>query len=557
MTVTLQTLLDASPDTVRASAEAWTAMADALDDACEHLIRSTRDLEHHWPDGHAAAAAHTRTRQTRHESSNAVPHCRAIGQALRQYADTLRSLQNHLREITAEATAAGYEVDIGAGTVAAPAHLYRQSSAPQVIAQIAGGYLHQLRGLLDRAAEVDGRTAATISAHLPDARTGFGSLPASQVTRHQVEAMKGRTPAEVNQWWNSLTAEQQDQILRDFPQLAGNLDGVPADDRDTANRSWLGRQRAELQAAWDSIQDRLRTLDPMSDEATRLAERLWDIQQQKSNLDDIQQGLDRAGPRGMLIGVDGSGDGKAIIAVGNPDTARHTGVWVPGLSTDAGSTTGNVERMRWLHDAADNLTPGERGDVATVYWLGYDAPEVLGVSVAFEERSRQGAEPYVAFMQGMRATHEGEPGHLVAMGHSYGTTVLGEAARTGRLPVDDIVTAGSPGMHVDHARDLHIDPHHVWTGSADDDWVSETSNLADKAVYLPIAGPFIADAYEDGHNRSPHHEEFGANRFRVDTEGHTQYWNPDSESLRNQARILTGQYGRTSLHHGTAPTETP
>ncbi len=113
-------------------------------------------------------------------------------------------------------------------------------------------------------------------------------------------------------------------------------------------------------------------------------------------------------------------------------------------------------------------------------------------------------------------------------------------------------------MHVDHARDLHIDPQHVWAGSAGDDPVSETSNVTKWTQGIPIVGPFVGDAYEDGHNQSPHYEDFGANRFKVDTEGHTQYWNPDSGSLKNQANILVGQYGLTSLEHGAAPPpETP
>jgi hypothetical protein len=47
----------------------------------------------------------------------------------------------------------------------------------------------------------------------------------------------------------------------------------------------------------------------------------------------------------------------------------------------------------------------------------------------------------------LRSTHEGHPTHLTAMGHSYGSTVVGEAAKTGGLPGDDIIVQGSPGMH--------------------------------------------------------------------------------------------------------------
>jgi hypothetical protein len=160
-------------------------------------------------------------------------------------------------------------------------------------------------------------------------------------------------------------------------------------------------------------------------------------------------------------------------------------------------------------------------------------------------------------MQGMRATHEGPDHHLTAMGHSYGSTVVGEAALSGRLPVDDLVTAGSPGTHAANAGQLMADPRHVWAGSADNDPVSQTSNVTTWTNAIPIVGPFISKEYEDGHNISPHYPEFGANQYRVDTSGHTNYWEPDSESLNNQAKIVMGKYDYVTLEHGQKPQGTP
>jgi hypothetical protein len=137
------------------------------------------------------------------------------GRALRECADTISGLQNYLRDITAEAAKAGYQVDIGAGTVAAPQEMYKQTSAPRVIARIVNGYMHQLQGLVDRAVDVDSRTFSTLNVHLPNAQTGFRALSAPKVTLRQIQDMKGKPPAEVNQWWNSVTAEQQEQILRE------------------------------------------------------------------------------------------------------------------------------------------------------------------------------------------------------------------------------------------------------------------------------------------------------------------------------------------------------
>src|SRR5688500_2197238 len=110
-------------------------MAEALDNATEDLIRGTRDLDNVWPSGPAADAASTRAATLRAESSNAYQPCQRIGRALREHADTVRHLQDTLTQITTNAATAGFQVDIGAGTVSAPQHMYQQTTAPHVIAQ--------------------------------------------------------------------------------------------------------------------------------------------------------------------------------------------------------------------------------------------------------------------------------------------------------------------------------------------------------------------------------------------------------------------------------------
>lgn len=568
--LTLQQLFDANPDAIRANAHAWLAMADSLDDACEDLIKGSRDLPGVWRDGAAADAAWQRTLDTRNEASNAVPRCQAVGRALREFADTVSSLQHLLQNITAEAVGAGFQVDIGAGTVAVPQHMYQHSTAPHVLAQTASGYMHQLQGLLDRAAEIDAVTTGILNQNLPDTQDGFGSGGSPSLTAAEVAAQQGRSPAQVNAWWHGLTAEQQEQVLRDFPQLVGGYDGIPAEDRDTANRNQVANRRSALQAEEDGLLAQLRgEAPPAGMPVQEVLLRLEKIGGEQAKIGEVAKALDKLGERGYLLGFDPAGDGKVVVAVGNPDTAAHTGVWVPGLGTTmegkgmSSGTVDNIDRMVSLNNAAQNVSNG--ATVSTVYWLGYDAPDLTNTSVVGEDRSKAGADPYVSFMQGMRASHDGDPGHLVAMGHSYGTTVLGEAALTGRLPVDDIITQGSPGMHTDDARNLNIDPKHVWAGSAASDPVSQTSDVSNWTVTggAVLGGPIGAglgwaagEFYEDGHNISPHDKEFGANSYRVDTSGHSGYWDGNTESLRNQARILVGKYDRVGLNHG-APPEIP
>jgi hypothetical protein len=561
VTITLQQLFDVNVDKISVSADAWKATAGDLDDACENLIKSSRDLENVWPDGPAGDAAATKTRDTRNEASNAYPRCVTIARALREYADTLRSLQNHLRDITAEATRAGFRVDISAGTVAAPQHMYDAAgSGAHTVAQACSSYMWQLDGLINQAVDVDTRTAATITANLPDTQAGFGAGSSRPLTLAEVQAQNGREPKEVNAWWTSLTPEQQQQVLRDYPQQVGWLDGVPADDRNTANRTYLGLHLTDLQSEEDRLRVRFLQIPGRTEESYAIWQRLNAIDDEQAKLGEVTTALNRLGPQGLLLGVDPAGDGKVIIAIGNPDTADHTAVWAPGLGTTMqGATADNVGRMTALNDAAGLHTdPGET--VSTIYWLGYDAPE-LG-TVAFEERSKAGGPPYLNFVDSLRSTHDGTPTHLTAMGHSYGSTVVGEAAKTGGLPVDDIVVQGSPGMHVNHASDLHLDPTHVWAGASDSDPVSGTKGVHKGLVVGgailggplgPLVGDWVGDKYADGHSGSPHYPEFGANKYHVDTPLHTSYWDLGSKSLDNQGAIIAGDYGSVGLDHGKKP----
>ncbi|MBN1172616.1 MAG: hypothetical protein JXA67_10630, partial [Micromonosporaceae bacterium] len=331
-----------------------------------------------------------------------------------------------------------------------------------------------------------------------------------------------------------------------------------------ANRTMLGRyqdellqRRRDLLGRIQQVTDRAE-LNDLNDELIRTSARL-------DQLESTRQALERLGDQGFLLGIDCSGDGRAVIAVGNPDTARHTAVWVPGLGTDLGSTPGNVNRVLHLQEAADGHTPEASGDVSTIMWLGYDAPEATA-SVVTSERSKQGAIALDSFVNGLRVTHSDGNCHLTAVGHSYGSTVVAEAALSGErlgnargLAVDDIITAGSPGMHTGSAADLNLDPHHVWAGSAADDPVA---NLANNPAAAPAAltggGALFLLAWEAAHGTSPHSKSFGANEYAVDTSGHSDYWNerPDgapTQSLDNQARIVVGDYDAVELRHGEAP----
>lgn len=542
--LTLARLLAASPASIQDAATAWQQLAGRIDDTAEQLIRGTRELEDAWPQGPASQAAHDRTARLRAEVSNTYNPARRIYLALREHADTLPGLQQAARSIMAEARGAGLTVDPASGTVSAPQRMYQESSAPHTVAQLVNAYVHQLTGVLNQATELDSRTTTTINANLPAPERGFGRLSLPPVDRATLEAQRDRPPQDVQAWWLSLTPEQQEQAIAAFPELVGWLDGVPATDRDTANRLVLDRRAGDLQNQEDHYRRRIAELEARrptaysadANELYSLRQQVTAIDAEQAKLASVQTALTRLGDKGLLLGIDPEpgGDGRAIVAVGNPDTARHTAVWVPGLGTELNDTAGNVNRVKNLQEAADGLTAGPN-DVATVMWLGYDAPELT--TVLGSGRSEQGGPLLDRYVDGLRATHEPGASHVTVMGHSYGSTVVAEAALRGNgLAADDIVTAGSPGMHTDRAEELNIDPRHVWAGSAKGDHVSGIGGSI----------PFV-------HDNEPSDEDFGANRYTTDTEGHSAYWTPGTESLLNQARVVVGQYGAVTLEHGSAP----
>jgi hypothetical protein len=402
-----------------------------------------------------------------------------------------------------------------------------------------------LSELLRRAQRLDQETAAVIRANQPAPGHGFGTALAYHLDRDSVAHERGRPAADVHAWWQGLSPAQQEQVLHDYPDLIGWCNGVPATDRDRANRSTLDSQLATLRARDADLTRELNEARPAAGTLTgdfglahrtdHLQRQLHEVRATEAGLRAVHDKLAQFGERALLIGIDGQGDGKAIVSLGDPDRSRHTAVFVPGINTDLRDIGGDLDRVDHLQREADRMTP-TGGDVAVVYWLGYDTPgtvDALGYGA-----SHTGARDFTPFVDGLRETHQLDHAryHVTAVGHSYGSTVIAESALTGGLRVDDIITAGSPGMHTDKAANLHLDPHHVWGGLAAGDLIG--GGLGDLR--------FV-------HGEEPTDPAFGGNRYVVDTYGHSAYWAEHSASLRNQAYIVVGKYDRVEYYYGSPP----
>ncbi|MER5357124.1 alpha/beta hydrolase [Streptomyces sp. NPDC002785] len=326
----------------------------------------------------------------------------------------------------------------------------------------------------------------------------------------------GKDPQRTADWWAGLTSDQRDFYLAAFPDRIGALDGLPTITRDSANRAVLDMR--------------------LNDYALREGDLGYHDRYSYRSLSALKERLDVADAAPAhkqlyLLGFDTSKDGRAIVAVGNPDTARHTAVQVPGTSNQLDNVDGQINRAAKLQGAAGRWSANGAEDVAVVSWLDYDAPEAnfdsvkkaeLNLGIATQGRAQHGAEDLRDFTHGLRAAHQGERSHLTVLSHSYGSTVAGAADAGGRgLDADDMVVVGSPGMTVDRADQLHIDPKHVYVGAADNDPISN----------------YFSDATLGA---DPKKSEFGARHMYVDTKDHGGYWNDGSRSLENQGRIIAG-----------------
>jgi Alpha/beta hydrolase len=347
------------------------------------------------------------------------------------------------------------------------------------------------------------------------------------------------TPAEINDWWLGLSEEERNELVETRPEWVGATDGIPAEYRDTANRQVLDSQRADLQAQLDDLNARVRA-NPL--DVVELRDEINSLKAKLNGLDDIQNRLEDPGPGkpdAYLLGID-SANGQAIIAMGNPDTATNVATFVPGTGSGLDSINGDMSRADSMTRAADKAGSPS---TAVITWAGYAAPQDLGqaAETAYAEDAKRDLDQ---FQDGLRATHEGARSHNTVIGHSYGSTVIGHAAASEGLDVDEAVFVGSPGVGVDDAADLNLPPEHVHATVAEHD-VIQASNI-----------PFeiIPGIDTDVHGPDPTGRDFGANVFESDpgtkgpdikgglsNEAHSQYWDDRNKALVNMGRIIAGK----------------
>ncbi|SBU93687.1 Alpha/beta hydrolase [Streptomyces sp. Ncost-T6T-1] len=374
----------------------------------------------------------------------------------------------------------------------------------------------------------------------------FDSLP---------EPPKDGTPKDNASWWKGLSEEEQAAHLALNAAAVGALDGLPADTRDEANRMVLAQSRAHVELELAKIPQPTRySPNPngtypaviQNDNWTKWnekhGERFAHLTKAREGMESIQERFDATGGNGLppayLLGFDTEKNGRAIVANGNPDTAAHTAVYVPGTTSNLGGIHGDIERMTELWRESDAMAGGK--EVSTITWLGYDAPQSVVKDAPFRHYADDGAPAFNQFMDGLNVANSTDSGgHHTAIGHSYGTTLIGSAARQGELNADDVVFAGSPGVQVGEASQMDVPKGHVWNEEAEGDPVPDLGRFGHGGSQWRFGG---------GVAIIPSDELFGANQMTTgESEGHSEYWDRDTDSLRNQAAVVTGQYGKVKI----------
>ena len=313
----------------------------------------------------------------------------------------------------------------------------------------------------------------------------------------------------------SLSTTQQERLTTRYPLVVGNLNGAPVTLRYRANRLAL------LQA---------RGVEERRMQDSRLSA---DGRQQASRRMSRFESMLGSGRR--ILAFDPSGKGRAAEVIGDLDRAKRVSVVVPGVDTNVLTFektnrpyTAPVGMAESLYSAEQKADPGT--PTAVIAWADYTSPAGLGVDAAIGKLAEDGA----VRLSALTAALPGKS-RVSLFCHSYGSVVCGVAARTLPGRVTDVAVAGSPGMRVGSAEQLHTNAH-VWAMRDQDDWIQDVP-------YMAVGGL--------GHGADPVTRAFGARVLSSSgAVGHAGYFQPGTESLDNFADIGVGSYRAVTCADG-------
>jgi hypothetical protein len=521
--VNVDLVLKPDAEAMATDAKAWQAIAEALEDCAIELNKRAIDpIAEAWR-GTASDFAQAELAGHRSALQRAADAAEAISRALTDASNRWRVVQGKVRRVKTQAADLGLRLaPDGTVTPAAGA-----TGTPRDVAELTAA----AKAALAEAETIDGDLQRALSQH------GQAGLQPPAGLSTLVKGMPGpkASASTVLAWWNSLTDAERSMLVQWRPELIGGLDGIPADARHRANLILLELQSEKL------IEQKklLEGAKPTAVQQIELSKEIAEITKKLEALDSLKNRMYASWSNGeaplYLLGFDGSGDGRVILSVGNPDTAKHVSVYVPGTTSELWNINEDLYRTQAHHEVATAKTTES---VASILWLDYDAPNWLDTP-ASPSYAKQGAPELRAFVDGLSVTHQGGAPHTTLIGHSYGTRVIGEAALIKPGMDADVISVAGPGFGVDMAPDKHMPPPDKLRINGD--IYSMVGNLDPiKAAYTHPDNATISAGLPGVHGTGVEYLP-GVKTIDIgyDGSGHSTYWQSE-EFLTNVGNLVAG-----------------
>jgi len=337
-----------------------------------------------------------------------------------------------------------------------------QQEARQVLAMIAEAEAN-IASLEQARSDAEGPVARMLGMEIGDARSHRAGL------HSRLAEINERADDAVREVFASLSADRAMVLGLLYPVVVGNLDGAPLPVRIVANRVHMVAERlrvqhliASLEREYDELRDGIVPPAPGARympgaDVYRMQAILEQLEGERERLEllghllvdrvpnpryGIVAGAERTIERQFLM-FDPSGDGRIAELHGVIDArTRDIGILVPGTGADLGGFQALANRGQRF--AEFRFT----GTLATITWLGYDAPDSIVPDASFNRYADAGGPALRDFVAGLDLDHL----DVTAVGHSYGGAVVGAAEREGMI-VDNVVHVESAGASVDDVSD--------------------------------------------------------------------------------------------------------
>ena len=477
-----------------ADIQSWQlSYVEEAEDLIEAEVREAReiiaDLEHAANDIRSQGEAPDRMRQRLTEIQDKLD---SRLNELTEYALATAELHGYVSRVVAKrkstwevAAEVGYDI---------PENGVVQPSAPETRFEPMASKFVELRDCIDDAVRIATEAEETVGPRyqaLADGQYVLAEGRHSESAGLANDADPSWSPEEVSVWWALLSESEREALINKDPEKYGNLDGIDMASRAKANDLVLNgridaaghripgtsllekaqKEYDEAKAAYERDKDSFWGRQYSDDEAL---ERYRNAENKLNDLLAVKKALDDD-PGISLITLEfgeGGENVRAALAIGDVDNAKHVTTLVPGMTTSCRRSTDlNLRYAHNMIEAAETAGGAEKGSVAAVAWLGYEAPphpEEWDFSVASTHKAEVGAQRLNGFLTGIHSwrSERGMDVHQSAITHSYGSTTGGFAMRDiGEGVVDDFVYTGSPGSAVHSVGTLGVDPEHTWVSA--------------------------------------------------------------------------------------------